>query len=209
MQVLPPSTTDVVMPSPTPTPLITEFVSNTEATTTEATTTEATTTDATTTEATTTEATTTEATTTTDATTTEATTTEATTTEGITTYFNHDNIITGSEAVFSAKLFVFEAPFDERCATISVADNNITESSRLYRLILRDDGVHNVPVRLHPKTLPIIVIDNDDQGKSTVAVLLAYNIVLTNLFIIMYFIVTKISLHFDLVIFKREDLATL
>ena len=79
--------------------------------------------------------------------------------------------------MFSAKYLVFETPLKgERCATISVADNNIKEGSRSYHLTLRIT-VRSVLVRLHPKVIPIIVIDDDGQGKSTI-ILLYYTLII-------------------------------
>ena len=66
----------------------------------------------------------------------------------------------------STNNFQLEWPYDERCATISVVDNNITEGNRSYQLILEKSGRSTVPVLLHPNTIPIIVIDNDGQGKN-------------------------------------------
>ena len=59
---------------------------------------------------------------------------------------------------------MFEGASHDRCTTISVADNNITENRRSYQLVL-EIGPRNVPVLMYPKTIPIIVVDNDGQGK--------------------------------------------
>ena len=62
---------------------------------------------------------------------------------------------------------MFENSITERCASASVEDNDNMEGSRSYQLILNRNGASTVPVELYPNTIPIIVIDNDGQGKST------------------------------------------
>ena len=67
----------------------------------------------------------------------------------------------------SSNVLLFEAPIDKRCTTLSVADNNVTEESRVYQLIL-EVVVSNALVLLDQKIIPLIVVDNDHQGKHTI-----------------------------------------
>ena len=53
---------------------------------------------------------------------------------------------------------------NEKCASVSVDDNDNMEGSRSYQLTLGRNGASTVPVELYPNIIPIIVIDNDGPG---------------------------------------------
>ena len=77
--------------------------------------------------------------------------------------------IASSEAQLSTNSLVFEMSINEKCASVSVADNDNMEGSRSYQLILGRNGGSTVPVELYPSNIPIIVIDNDGQGKQALS----------------------------------------